>query len=70
LFWTIYAYQKDLIWPKAIEKIVPEWQNHVMHSLPLVAGLVETFISKHEYNKSFFKGCAVPQVFGLFYLIW
>lgn len=53
-----------------MEEFVPHWQNHIMHTLPLATAIVESFINKHEYNKSFAKGCGTPILFGLLYLAW
>ena len=29
-FWGIYAVDRELVFPKALDKIIPSWMNHVM----------------------------------------
>ena len=54
-FWLIYFVDRNLIYPVILDSIVPHWQNHVMHTLPLASLLLESFLTKHKYP-SFIKG--------------
>ncbi len=54
-FWLIYFVDRKLIYPVILDSIVPDWQNHVMHTLPLASLLLESFLTKHKYP-SFLKG--------------
>jgi len=32
-FWAIYAVDRELVFPKSLDGIIPVWQNHVMVSI-------------------------------------
>jgi len=32
MFWMIYAVDRELVYPKILDKIIPSWLNHVMVS--------------------------------------
>lgn len=34
-FWSIYAYDRELVFPKVLDDIIPTWLNHAMVSLSL-----------------------------------
>lgn len=29
-FWGIYAIDRELVYPKALDKVIPSWLNHIM----------------------------------------
>ena len=29
-FWGIYAVDRELVYPKALDKLIPPWLNHIM----------------------------------------
>ncbi|XP_006891693.1 PREDICTED: androgen-dependent TFPI-regulating protein [Elephantulus edwardii] len=71
-FWTIYLYDRELIYPKAVDDIFPEWLNHAMHTsiLPLV--LAEFFIRPH-YSPLKKKGVSIILGVGVAYsarILW
>ena len=70
MFWGIYAIEPDMVWSKLFDEFVPNWHNQIMHTLPITSVFIECFIQKHEYNKSFVKGCFTPVLFGLSYITW
>ena len=70
MFWGIYFIEPELVWPKLIEELVPNWQNQIMHTLPIVSVFFESFNRRHVYQKSFVKGAFTPALFGTFYLVW
>ena len=47
-FWFIYAYDRRLVWPKAMEEVVPDWASHVMHTLPSFASLLDLCLVDHK----------------------
>jgi hypothetical protein len=63
-FWLIYFVDRNLIYPVILDSIVPHWQNHVMHTLPLASLLLESFLTKHRYP-SFIKGFFSFKIFLL-----
>lgn len=70
LFWGVYAVDRNLIYPKVIELAIPSYQNHLVHTLPLFGALLDSAVTHHHYNKSFFKGVLGTVLFMLAYLIW
>jgi len=66
----LFFIDRDLIYPKAIEEAIPHWQNHVMHTLPLITGLLDSFCTKHSYNTNFLKGVLPTLAFSLGYVVW
>ncbi|XP_071941080.1 androgen-induced gene 1 protein-like [Antedon mediterranea] len=69
VFWSLYAVDRELIFPKWLDSIFPSWMNHAMHSIILPMLLVEMFIVRHHYpsRKKGIGGCLV---IGLSYLVW
>lgn len=48
-FWTIYAIDKDLIFPEVVAKVTPVWANHVMHTFVGVFIIVELLFAARNY---------------------
>ncbi|XP_008060653.1 androgen-dependent TFPI-regulating protein [Carlito syrichta] len=48
-FWMLYLYNRDLIYPKALDDIFPAWLNHAMHTSILPFSLVEVILRPHHY---------------------
>jgi hypothetical protein len=69
-FWGIFAVDRDLIYPKKIEEIVPHYQNHLIHTLPLISGILDTFVTRHKYTPSWFKGAIPTMLLALAYAVW
>lgn len=70
LFWGIYAVDRDLIYPEILEKVIPSYQNHLVHTLPLIGAVLDSYVTKHYYHKSLAKGITGTVVFLLTYLVW
>ena len=70
IFWTLFLVNRDLIFPKIIEEIIPIWQNHIMHTMPLVSVFVECFLREHFYEKSMINAMLPLVLFGVAYVIW
>ncbi|XP_041114379.1 androgen-dependent TFPI-regulating protein-like, partial [Polyodon spathula] len=49
-FWLLYAHDRELVYPKPLDDIIPQWLNHAMHTgiLPLL--LVELYIIPHHFT--------------------
>jgi len=69
-FWGIYFVDRELIWPKRIELIVPIYQNHIRHSLPMFGVLLDSFMSSKQYEISFLKGFIPLQIGIMCYSCW
>lgn len=48
-FWTLYAIDRELVFPKIIDSFYPWWLNHALHSNVFVLILLESFILHHQY---------------------
>jgi hypothetical protein len=68
-FWCLYFIDPNLVWPKFVESVVPQWQNHIMHTLPLVTSIIDNFIANRQ-NSSFWKGILTTAFFAILYIIW
>lgn len=66
MFWGLYAVDRELVYPKALDKIIPQWLNHVMHTAPGPFLLVDTMLTCHRYP-SRAKGLGLILIFGALY---
>ncbi|VVC93203.1 unnamed protein product [Leptidea sinapis] len=48
-FWSIYYWDKELIFPEHVRKAFPVWLNHVMHTVVSVFMIVEMLTSYKTY---------------------
>ncbi|XP_075209754.1 androgen-dependent TFPI-regulating protein-like [Lycorma delicatula] len=44
-FWTVYAYDKERLYPSAVDKIIDPWLNHGIHTIPSVLVFIHVFIA-------------------------
>ncbi|RZC33098.1 androgen-induced gene 1 protein-like [Asbolus verrucosus] len=68
-FWAIYFVDRELIFPRALDKYFPVWLNHVMHTNIMIFILIELYTSYRKYPSRKF-GLTVLSVFMLVYLVW
>ncbi|KAJ3646174.1 hypothetical protein Zmor_023772 [Zophobas morio] len=68
-FWCIYFVDRELIFPRALDKFFPVWLNHAMHTNIMIFILIELYTSYRKYPSRKF-GMSVLSVFMLIYLIW
>ena len=69
MFWSIWAYDRELVFPKSNDDIIPIWQNHVLHSLPLFTAIFDNFLFYHPYP-NFLNGIWLTILFFSLYLGW
>ncbi|XP_003788356.1 androgen-dependent TFPI-regulating protein [Otolemur garnettii] len=48
-FWTLFHYNRELIYPKVLDDILPVWLNHAMHTSILPVSLVEVILRPYHY---------------------
>ncbi|XP_010621167.1 androgen-dependent TFPI-regulating protein isoform X3 [Fukomys damarensis] len=48
-FWTIFLYDRELIYPKVLDGMFPGWLNHAMHSFIFLFSLIEIILRPHHY---------------------
>ncbi|XP_034841110.1 androgen-dependent TFPI-regulating protein-like [Maniola hyperantus] len=68
-FWSIYAIDKELIFPERIEKLYHPALNHVMHTTVSVFIIIELFTSYRNYPSRKL-GYIVTYLFYVSYLVW
>nr|CAI5829631.1 unnamed protein product [Callosobruchus analis] len=49
VFWTLWHIDRELIFPRALSKVFPDWLNHMLHTFILVPVFVEILAPK-KYN--------------------
>ncbi|XP_076806666.1 androgen-induced gene 1 protein-like [Clavelina lepadiformis] len=67
-FWSIYLIDRELIYPKVLDNILPQWANHVWHSAIILA-VGEVLLDHIQYPKRHI-GIGICFLFGLVYLVW
>ncbi|GMR33860.1 hypothetical protein PMAYCL1PPCAC_04055, partial [Pristionchus mayeri] len=48
IFWALYFFDPDFVMPEWIRNLIPEWLNQVTHTLPLIYGSVDAFLTRHK----------------------
>ncbi|XP_033835178.2 androgen-dependent TFPI-regulating protein [Periophthalmus magnuspinnatus] len=69
LFWSIFAYDRELVYPATIDAFFPPWMNHAMHTFVFPILLVEILLQPHFYPKTKQAVTALSLV-GVSYLSW
>lgn len=68
-FWTIYAVDRELVYPKQLDGIIPQWQNHAMHTTIVPIVLAEMYATRHVYPSKK-AGIAILAAFSITYVSW
>ncbi|KAL7043016.1 hypothetical protein ACKWTF_001363 [Chironomus riparius] len=68
-FWGLYAVDRELVFPKAIDAFFPNWLNHIMHTNIMIFIVLELFTSFRLYP-SRKAGLAGLSIFMAAYLGW
>ncbi|XP_071401058.1 androgen dependent TFPI regulating protein 1 [Centroberyx affinis] len=68
-FWSIYAYDRELVYPKYLDDIIPVWLNHALHTIIIPLLFVQMYIQNHKYG-SRVKGILGLALFSVLYLSW
>lgn len=68
-FWGLYAIDRELIYPKALDSIIPQWLNHAWHTTILPLLFLDSLVVKHRFpNKK--TGVFTLAGFGCIYQAW
>ncbi|KAM3962761.1 androgen-dependent TFPI-regulating protein-like [Aphomia sociella] len=68
-FWALYIFARPLVFPEIVEKMVPIWLNHTIHSLITVFMIIELLVTKRNYP-SRTTGCSMIVLFVGAYIVW
>jgi len=69
VFWTLWAINRDLIFPVAMDEFFPSWLNHLMHTTVIPLQLGEMFLTRHVYPPRKV-GVTITAALTLAYLVW
>ncbi|XP_063047688.1 androgen-dependent TFPI-regulating protein isoform X2 [Engraulis encrasicolus] len=69
MFWSIFAYDRQLVYPASLDAFFPPWMNHAMHTIVFPILLGEMLLQPHSYPK-IKTGMTALGVVGLAYLSW
>ncbi|XP_014284596.1 androgen-dependent TFPI-regulating protein [Halyomorpha halys] len=48
-FWSLYAIDRELVYPSWIDKVIPVWMNHALHTFNSVFPLIDLVFSNHKF---------------------
>ncbi|XP_017954231.1 androgen-induced gene 1 protein [Drosophila navojoa] len=68
-FWVIYLYDRELIFPAALDEIFPNWLNHVVHTNVALLAIMDMFTCFRRYP-SRLAGVTGNVAFMILYVIW
>ncbi|XP_067625932.1 androgen-induced gene 1 protein [Eurosta solidaginis] len=68
-FWVVYTYDRELIFPKALDAIYPNWLNHISHTNIAMLAILDMFTCFRQYP-SRKAGLTGSITFMALYLIW
>uniref|UniRef100_A0A1B6CZW9 Androgen-dependent TFPI-regulating protein n=1 Tax=Clastoptera arizonana TaxID=38151 RepID=A0A1B6CZW9_9HEMI len=51
VFWGLWSLDRELIFPKEIDPVLPPWVNHSLHTTTSVIVFIEMLITPHQYPK-------------------
>ncbi|XP_074064061.1 androgen-dependent TFPI-regulating protein [Macrotis lagotis] len=68
-FWTLYLYDRELVYPKNLDEIFPQWLNHAMHTAVLPFSLIEAILNPHRYPSKK-KGLTILGFATIAYICW
>ncbi|XP_008325807.1 androgen-dependent TFPI-regulating protein [Cynoglossus semilaevis] len=69
LFWTIFVYDRELVYPATIDTFFPPWINHAVHTVVLPLLLGEVLLQPHVYPQTKNALAALGAV-SLAYMLW
>ena len=69
LFWSIYAYDRELIHPERLDKLIPVELNLHHHAGIMVTSIIEILIVFHRYPSNF-RAYMIQFLVTTLYLFW
>ncbi|XP_010880894.1 androgen-induced gene 1 protein isoform X1 [Esox lucius] len=69
MFWALYLYDRDLVYPRLLDNFIPQWLNHGMHTTVLPFIIIEMRTTQHQYPS---RQCGLMAVcsFAVGYVLW
>ncbi|KAF4092274.1 hypothetical protein AMELA_G00019020 [Ameiurus melas] len=69
MFWSLYLYDRNLVYPRLLDNFIPQWLNHGMHTTVLPFIIIEMRTTRHLYPS---RVCGLLAVccFCVGYVLW
>ncbi|XP_072267792.1 androgen-dependent TFPI-regulating protein isoform X2 [Pyxicephalus adspersus] len=68
-FWALYTYDRQLVYPEGLDKVIPLWLNHAVHTAVFPIAVLEIVTSPHHYPPKR-KGLTLLGICSVAYLSW
>ena len=68
-FWSLWAIDRELIFPAKVDPYIPALVNHLMHTSVIPLQLGELFLVRHKYPKRR-TGFTITALICIAYLVW
>ena len=69
LFWSIYAMDREFIYPAELDKTIPFILNHFWHTGIIITSLIEVVVVFHRYPSNF-KAFLMQFAIATAYIMW
>ncbi|XP_065214895.1 androgen-induced gene 1 protein-like isoform X2 [Planococcus citri] len=69
-FWVLFAVDRELVMPKAVDQFFPSWLNHTVHTFIVVYSVLELLTSYHRCTQTIYKQCVALWIVTILYVIW
>ncbi|KAG8226719.1 hypothetical protein J437_LFUL004369 [Ladona fulva] len=63
LFWPMFLWNRQIIYPVCLDLVVPIWLNHLIHTNIMVLIVLETLLCPRDYSErkeGLLRACVVP----------
>lgn len=69
IFWSIYAIDRNLVYPEILDTVVPVYINHLWHTTILLWVIFEIYLFHHHFPSTGIAAVSVL-VYGAMYISW
>jgi len=69
VFWGVYSFDRELMFPAVLDSFFPTWLNHAVHTAPVIFGLFEHLFVPITYPRPLI-GAGILAGGTAFYLSW
>uniref|UniRef100_A0A4W3HHI5 Androgen induced 1 n=1 Tax=Callorhinchus milii TaxID=7868 RepID=A0A4W3HHI5_CALMI len=69
MFWALYMYDREMVYPKILDSFIPQWVNHGMHTTVLPFLIIQMRTTQHRYPSRQLGHVAVC-LFSMAYIVW
>ncbi|XP_062986436.1 androgen-dependent TFPI-regulating protein [Elgaria multicarinata webbii] len=69
IFWILFSYDRELVFPKNLDLVILPWLNHAMHSAIFPLTLLDMFITPRRYPSKA-KGLTLTAATAFAYMGW